>query len=211
MTLMICALMATSLAAAPEVSPVLASPEVRAEWDAWQERQGAPRSPLACEEFWPGDALLCYQVVEERHLRWVTEADLARWAVTPAALRAQVTADAANRPLAGERRRVEGMDAWYWRADGAWSLSGLFDPQRLVREVGSPLLAVAVPSDGVLLAWPAGAAPLDQVMAVAVQEAWTTQRNPVCPVIYRWSGDKWLPYLEAVPKAAPQAAPAGDE
>jgi len=202
-----CLLLATLAAARPAaaipptVTPVAAPVDVAAEYQAWLRESGRPPAELACDVLWPAEALLCFKTVEGTRRRWVTTADLARWDVDLPGLRAEITRRASEEVVL-ERVQVTGMDAWYWvstRQDG-WAAAGVLHPDRLVSEVGGEAVLVALPVDGVLLAWKPGDAELDRVVAVAVHELYTEQQGPISSVVFRWDGTRWAPFAEAVPE-----------
>lgn len=195
---------AMALAAVPaEVTPVLAPADAPAQF---AEHVGGPSPSLACDPLW-SDALVCFKVREGKKRRWVTSADLAKWKVDAPALRATL-AERAIAKLADQPKPVpvEGMPgAQYWVAaegDG-WAAAGVLQPSLLAERLGGAPILVAVPVDGVLIAWKIGDRELDRIVAVGVKEMYDAGDGPVTPIVHQWTGARWAPYAEAVPSKPP--------
>lgn len=190
-------------AAAPDaVFPVLAPFDAPAQW----AEAGHP-SPLACDVLWPRETLVCFRVQEGNKRRFVTEADLAQWAVDVVALRAAVTQRAREKLVDQPKSAtIEGTQKTYWTsAEGdGWSAAGVLAPELVAMRLGGPFM-VAVPTDRVLLAWRPGDPDLDKIMAVGVKEMFEAADWPVTAVVHRWDGARFTAYVEAVP--APTLTP----
>lgn len=191
---------AAALAGVPQdVTPVAAPMDVRQEYATWLEELGRPPAELACDPLWAGQALVCFKVADQGKRRWVTTPDLITWGVNVIELREEVASRALQAPPP-RREQVPDTRLSYFIADeGPWTLALALNPQHLPTLVGSPVAMVAVPADGVLLAWTPGSAELDKIMAVAVREAWETGQGPVSAVVHSWDGKRWRPFGEAVP------------
>lgn len=195
--------------APPEgLRPVLAPVDAPESYRAWREGRGLPPDDLLCEPAWPGLALLCYRVWEGSRRRWVTRSDLAGWGVDLPSLHAAV-ADASKVSIgAAELVGVEGMDARYLRlVDGdGWAAVGFLHPEGVAQKLGGVPIRVAVPAEGVLVAWRPDGLDLDRVMSVGVRELFDAQPGGVTPVVMQWDGRAWLPFGQATPKV-PEAPP----
>lgn len=178
------------------------TPDAHAQWRA---ARGESVDPLACARVWPGYAQVCLRVWEpadgaKRRRRWVTEGDLTRWKVTlPDALSDLVEAGTAHLAAAVERPIV-GLGGRYLElqdADG-WEAVALLDPAPLVARLGGAPIAVALPQEGVLLAWKPGQPEQDLAMAVGVREL-AVGEGRVTDVVFGWDGRVWAPYVVAQP------------
>lgn len=200
-------LVAAAAAAVPaNVFPVPAPYDVHQQYAEHLAASGATGPRLACDALWTGEAMLCFKVEEKGRRRWVTEKDLAAWKVDYPTLRAAVT-ERAIAALATQPKKtaVDGMTAHYWVAaegDG-WSVAGALHPRLLAEKLGTVPIAVAIPAEGVLIAWVPGDKDLDRVLAVGVRDMYESQDGPVTPVIHSWTGERWVPYGEAAMKEAP--------
>jgi hypothetical protein len=130
----------------------------------------------------------------------VTEGDLDRWGIRlPDALAALTEAGVARLSSAVERPIV-GLSARYLELqdpDG-WEAVALLDPAPLVARLGGAPIAVAVPQEGVLLAWKPGDPDVDLAMAVGVREL-AIGDGRVSDVVFGWDGRVWAPYAVAQP------------
>jgi len=157
-------------------------------------------SRLACNTLWPGQALICFKVLDGKKLRWVTTDDLAKWRVSQTQLREVIQERALTHLESGPKpMTVDGMPGGYFLAaegDG-WSAAGVLLPGPLSLKLGMPVFLAAVPSEGVALFWKLGDAELDKVLAIGVTEMYESEDGPVSPVIYQWDGLKWQPFIEA--------------
>jgi hypothetical protein len=177
------------------------------QYNAWLASKGTTSTEqgLACQVLWPEVARLCFRVWEEDRRRWVTTADLSAWSTDTAVLRTLVTEAAAKRLGAlQEMVPIVGMkDARYLRLrDGdGWAAAGVLLPQTLEALVGRPL-RIAVPSEGVLVAWKGGNPAIDQVMAVGTREIFDAAEEPsVSPMAHGWEEGRFKPFGEAKPQS----------
>lgn len=202
----------TAMGGVPEgVRPTLAPPDVPEQYATWLEEQGGEADELACTPFWPDEALLCFKLRDEERVRWVTAADLARWGVEVKELRRNVAKAARDRVEEGlERVPVSDMDAHYWVASGeeGWTAAPLLHPDRLAAQVGGAPFLLAAPTDDTLLVWNPGDPELDQVMAVGVRRMFEEEDGSVSSMVFQWTGEKWRPFGEAVPKEPGDGTPA---
>jgi hypothetical protein len=192
------------LGAAPDVDlrPVVAASGVESRYSAHRREQGLPPEELACAPLWPGAAELCFRVWERGQRRWVTATDATRWGTTAHEL-VRVLSDAAGAKLAtAELLPVDGLDARYLRlVDGdGWAAAGALRPELLAQRLGGLPVHVAMPADSVLIAWRAGDAELERVMAVGVREWFDQTAGRVSPKVHEWDGLEWRPYGEAQPR-----------
>ena len=181
------------------VQATLAPMDAPEQYQEWVASQGRSGGELACQEHWPGQALLCFRLTEGERRRWVTTADLKKWAVS---LQEVVAAVSASMPTdcPGSMSSVQGMKAMYWRAQPgeAWACS-LFSPERLAALLGVKNVLFAVPAQGVVLAWAPGDDEMNTIMAVGVREMFDALDAPVTPWIMRFTGSRWVAVGEAVP------------
>lgn len=197
---------ALALAAAPEVRPVAQPTAVVERWRAEAREQGrkGDAAELACRDL-AEQVLLCF--VQAADLQPVTRADLKVWGEDLAAVEARAR-DAALAGLGPDRpapQAVEGMTGRYWlsaEADGL-DAAALLYPERLAAIVGAEPV-VAVPQVGVLLMWAPGDADFDKVMAVGVRRMYEAAQQPISRRIYRWNGQGWVVWGEAVETLAPR-------
>ena len=182
------------------VFPVLAQADAPQQW-----AEAGHADPLACDPVWPGEVVVCFRVQEGKKRRFVTGADLTRWGVDVAGLRAVVVERAipvlATQPV---RKTVDGTDLVYFSAaegDG-WSAGTLLAPQVVSARLGGPILVVA-PVDGAVFVWLPGDKDLDRIMAVGAKEMFTAAAWPVSPVVHQWDGHRYSSFVEAVPTPPP--------
>lgn len=188
-----------------DLRPVLAPIDAPEGYARWRQDRGLAPDPLACAPAWPGTALLCFRVWEGSRRRWVTQGDLAAWGVPVEGL--VTTVAEASRAVIGRAEvvPVEGMEARYLRlVDGdGWAAVGFLHPELVAERLGGLPIRLAVPSEGVLVAWRPGGLALDKVLAVGVRELYDAQPGGVTPKILQWDGSTWLPFGEATPAAPP--------
>ena len=193
---------ATAGGTVPEaVRPVVAPVDAPAQFRAWSVAHGGP-AELACDALWPDQALLCFRIREGSTRRWVTTADVSGWGVDLAAVRAAMVDRAASH-LAPEGRPVEGLNATFWQAvDGdGWAAAGVLRPGDLSRALGDGPLAVAMPTDQILIAWHPGREEVDRAVAVGIHELWDGKDGAVSAVAFTWDGASWAPWGVATPRA----------
>ena len=190
-----------------QLRPVAATPGVIARFERWQVEQGRPNRPPHCQPLPFPEVHLCFRVWEGAERRWVTEADRERWGATPEELRARVLENCVESIRRAELRTVLGDDRRYLVVtDGdGWAVAGILCPDEVVarlRPLQSPAgqaLQAALPTQEVLLAWLAGDAELDRIMAVAAREIHEQQSHPITPQVLRHDGERWRPFGRAVP------------
>ncbi|MFT4626815.1 MAG: hypothetical protein ACI8PZ_005493 [Myxococcota bacterium] len=194
------------LAALALATPPIGLRPVVAPWDAPAQyaahASAAGRSDaLVCEPLWPERAQLCVRMRDGERLRWVTTADLEPWAATPQSLLAAVREAGAEQAVDVEEIVITGMDATYLRVrDGqGWAASVVLDPSAYAERLGGEPIAIAVPTNGVAVAWRAGREPVDRVMAVGVREMFDTLPGAVTPTIFLWSKDGFARFGHAEP------------
>jgi len=180
------------------VQATLAPLDAPEQYKKWRLSQGQSSAELACKVHWPDQALLCFRVTEGERRRWVTTADLKRWAVSLQEVIATVSASMPT-DCPGSMSSVEGMKAMYWRAQPGenWACS-LLAPQQLSALLGTKAVLFAVPAQGVLLAWAPGDDEMNTIMAVGVTEMFDALDSPVTPWIMRFTGTRWMTVGEAV-------------
>lgn len=154
-----------------------------------------------CAPLWPGAVLLCFRIWEDGARRWVTRADAERWNVGSGQLTTSVRANAAAHVARAELMPVEGTDAFYLRlVDGDWAAAGVLAPDAVAARLGGGPVRMAVPAEGVFVAWKAGDADLDKIMAVGVRELFDQTPGPVSPRVFLWDGVRWTPFGQANPR-----------
>jgi hypothetical protein len=191
--------------AAPDASalrPVVASVSAPQRHQAWQTAEGLPADPIVCDPLWQDIALLCFRTWEEGKRRWVTASDAASWKTDAKALRALLQEQAPAHAQAAEMVPVQGMNASYLRlVDGdGWAAALALRPELLAERLGGLPVRVAMPAEGVLVAWKVGAPELDQVMAVGVREMYEQMSGAVSPRVVTWDGKKYTPFGQAIPR-----------
>jgi hypothetical protein len=196
-----------TLAAAAELPgslrPVVADPGVPGRFAAWRAEKGLPPAELACEPALPGAVLLCFRLWEGTARRWITRDDLAGWGATTADLRAALLPEASRRLAAAEVVQIPGTTSTYVRlTDGdGWAASAILAPAALAARLGAEgaPIRVSLPTEGVLLAWVAGDADRDRILAVAAREIYDAQPGSVSPAVFTWDGRVWTSFGEALP------------
>ncbi len=198
-------LLGLAQAAVPEgVRPAVAPVNVQERYDRYLEQKGLGPAPLACEAPIADALRLCFKVWEGEHRRWVVQSDLTTWGVSQTDLREAVVKraeDALNQQMTAVM--VSGATKTYLQlADGdGWAAAGLLAPQTLLERVAQPLMAI--PRTSVMVAWPAGDAELDLMMAVGIKEMRDGSRDPVSGLVLRWNGKQWVAFAEAQKKTGP--------
>ena len=204
-------LLAARAATPPDLRPAVEPadfPALYAEHAAAQGRTGAAAEAV-CRPFAEGIGL-CFTLHDGAVRRYVTRADLAAWGMDLAAVAAVAVAAAAAaigdaRPVA---QSIEGVAGTWWlgaEGDGLDAALLLY-PDRLAARCGAAPVG-ASPEAGVLMAWVPGSAELDKVMAVGVRRMHDAADHPVSPRIYRWNGEKWVVWGQAVATDEPARAP----
>lgn len=195
-------LVAMAFAEVPaEVRPAVVGVATPEAYAAFASKRGMSETALACDTVWGDEALLCWRLITDTEQRWVTTADLARWDVDRAGLRAEVVRRSVELvATAGELKPVEDMEASYWlsAAGDGWAALALLHPDALASRLKARPLMVATPNIDVTLAWAGGNAEVDTVMAVGVREMFEQQRHPITAVVHRWSDGAWKAFGEAV-------------
>lgn len=186
------------------VRPVAAPWDVMEQYARWSAGAGTP-GEIHCDPVWGDQVRLCFRFWDGKTRRWVEVKDLAREGLTSAELRDQVIARGGAVLNAMETKQVEGMEHTYWQLrDGdGWGVVAALQPGELARAMGAKgRVHVAMPSQGVLLAWPEGSPELDHVMVVGVREMYDQMSDPVSPVVHTWDGSGWAVLGEAKPEPA---------
>lgn len=193
--------------AAPPVSnlrPVAADINTPTRFAEWTAKSGRPGELPVCVNVWSETAVVCFRVYEGKRRRWVVSDDLLTWQASPTSLQQAIVPGCERMLSELEKRSVDKMDAHYYllRDGDGWAASGVLLPEQLRAKIGASAIRVAMPVEGILIAWPGGNDELDRVMAVSVHEAFTKQVNPVSPVIFNWSDGRWSRFGEAKPVEA---------
>lgn len=205
-------LLAIALGLAPQPSPQLgqasaptlvASVETRDIHELFREYaqdQGwsGPQAKLACEVL-AGPLTLCLKVEEEGKRRYVTQGDLSAWRLDLD----QAQAKAGERVLASPWTRVEiEGGGHYLQAKTAPGHEGtvFLHPEWLEDLGASP--RIAAPARGVVLAWGAGDADLDRIMAVGVRKMADELPESLSPMALSWNGQAYVVWGQAKAKGA---------
>jgi len=180
--------------------PVVADTGAPGRFAAWRQEKGLPAAELACEPALPGAVLLCFRVWEGDLRRWVTRDDLARWGATTGDVRDALLPEARRRIASAEEVPIEGTTSSYLRlADGdGWAASAVLAPVALATRLGEMSVRIALPAEGVLLAWRTGDAERDRIMAVGARETYDAQPGSVSPAMFTWDGHVWTKFGEAL-------------
>ncbi len=185
-------------AAGPD--PSLEGPTVLTDYADWARKHKlkGPAAQLACSPF--ADGLnLCFTRKDGDNRVYYTGAD----GKTADQLRADAkgTEDAAVAGFApvyvDNYTFPYYLDAGDVRADAA-----LLYPDALERKVGGKCV-VAVPAQGVVIAWVAGDLDFDKIVAVGVKRMYETMANPISSVLYTWDGKRWVVWGQAKDYVAP--------
>jgi hypothetical protein len=171
-------------------------------------KAGLPPDPPVCAPAWPELALVCARVADGEGRRLLRTSELA--GRTADAVLAEARASARTRLAAAELLPVAGTPHRYLQlvdADGA-AAAFLF-PEQLAERLGGAPLRVAVPVDGVVIAWKAAGPELDKIGAVAVREVYDQglaqgagQGVAVSAQIVDWDGARWTTFGQATPRPA---------
>lgn len=192
------------------VRPVVAPIDAPAQFVAFLEKNGRKPAELACDSLWLKTALLCFRVREGTSRRWATTDDLIQWKMTISDLRSlMVGRGVVPLSMAAKVIPIEGMDAktvQFSDREG-WTAVAVADPRMLEDILGGLPVLAAVPTTDVVVAWRPDDEQVNKAVAVSVYEAWEAGPNPVTPEVFMWTGQHWLPYLEARPQSpgAPSA------
>jgi len=203
-------LVAASIAGVPSdvhLRPVAATPAILARFERWQAERGGPSSPPHCQPLTIPEVQLCFRVWEGAARRWVTEADRRQWNATPEELQDRVRRDCVESVGRAELRTVSGGRQRYLAlTDGdGWAVAGILCPHALAERLRAlaPTAGVsfraALPTQDVLLAWAAGDAELDRIMAVAAREIHDLQPRALTPGVVHHDGERWRTFGRAVP------------
>ena len=101
---------------------------------------------------------------------------------------------------------ITGMSEQYWvetNQDG-WSGATLFRPDVFSQIIGEGTVLAAVPAHGIVLYWRGGQPEVDKIVAVGVREIYASRQGAVSPVVFRWTGEDWVPFSEAVKRPEPK-------
>ena len=180
------------------VRPVIAPADAAEQYAEWAKSKGST-DELACETVWPDEALLCFRVWEDKRRRWVTSSDLEKWETDLPLLRDHLAERSKTYLGELEERPIEGTAGHYWvlaHGDG-WTAAGVLNPTLLAQKLGSQSVMVALPTDGILMAWQPGNPERDHIMVVGARELYDAQKEGVTAVVYSWTGTRWLAYAEA--------------
>lgn len=197
--LLIAPLLRLVLAGAPPV--LLAQPVAADQPQAWRElvqAEGgsAARAALSCRAMVP-EIALCFRYLDEGRLRWVTGEELARWGLTLEEVERLAAGALSQSPWTPQP--VEGGGTWFLSsAEQGREATVLLHPEWL--DAIGPGARVALPAQGVVMAWAAGDPQLDQAASVAVRKAWEDARVPISPVVLVWEGGRLRTWAEAVPR-----------
>ncbi len=181
---------------------LVAEPEDVAEQYRAQARaagRSAAASELVCQPAF--DSIhFCLTLHPEGAVRWRygTKADLTDWADAMTALGvAEATGRNVDILSRMQTKKVEGTSHEYWASseDDGLDAAPLLQPGRLMKLVGGPPV-VAVPAQGVVIAWLPGHPERDQILAVGVRRMHDAAEHPISPRIYRWDGKRWVVWGE---------------
>ena len=195
-------LLSAEAAAAPP-GPVLPAPEAIDAPALFREQRGAE---LACDVWVEGAVLMCFKIEADGVRRYVTSEDLEAWAVSLSDLREAATGALDESPWTRQEGEGGGGDWWAVDAPASRAAGALLRPEWLA-PVG-PAPVVGIPEPGTIIAWSAGDPELDQIMAVAIRRSWESAAHPVSPAGFRWDGEGWSVWGEAVPESEQGAEPA---
>jgi hypothetical protein len=192
--------------AAADLRPVVVSVDTPERFAAWRALDGQAPDTLACVEGAGAVHRVCLRVWERATRRFVLGSDLAAWRTDAVTLLRTVAAAAEPAVGRAELVPVEGTDERYLRlldSDG-WSAVGLLRPDLVAERLGGGAIRVAVPNEGVLLAWtvrdPTAPSELDRLMSVGVREWYDRAPAQVSPRVLTWDGAAWTVFGEAVPR-----------
>jgi hypothetical protein len=182
-----------------DVRPVASPVDVQAQLDRWRAAQDQEPAVLACAPLWPEQAQLCFRRGASA-TAYVTVADLKAWKVDLDGLVAELRRRSEPKVEAQLRAiDIDGTTARYWIATGddGWASALLLHPGAVSAKVGSPLL-VAVPAEGIVVAWRGGEADIDKIVTVGVTQIHASRPGSITAVVHRWTGSEWVQWAEAV-------------
>lgn len=195
-------LVATVGATVPDdVRPVLLAQSPADRYSAWRQRQGLPGQQLACAAAGPPGISVCFRRGSSVHQRWVHQPDLEAWRVTVAELRSVVARRAVAEVGRAESVPVVGTPHRYLRAtdEQGWAAAAVLAPQAVVERLGGAF-RLAVPAQGLVVAYRLDGADLDRIMAVGVRELYESQPRSITPSLFTWESGGWRGFGEAVPR-----------
>lgn len=186
----------------PEIRPAPMVADIVEKYRESQEQIGQKNTDLACQAFAEGLAL-CFRYVSEKSLQIVHEKDLKKWEATLEQLEVSVQDNSVQYVNAAryQFQEMEDGSGGFWASaqkDG-WDAAGLFHPQKLEQLVGKKIF-MAIPQSGMFIFWEQGNPTLNKSVAAGVKETYNTARFPISPYVYRWNGEKWIVWGEAVEK-----------
>lgn len=189
-----------------DLSIALVDPALIVRYTEARAREGLPAEPLACESLWIGVAALCASSGEGERRHILTRAAMSAAGADLVSLRAQVAAGASV--SGAESVAISGMTSSYLRLTGAERVSAVaLRPDLLAERLGGLPIRVALPSDGLLVAWRVGPADLDRVMAIGVAELYAQLPSKLSSKIVTWDGLRWTSFGAAVPSTPPGEPP----
>ena len=186
----------------PEVRPAPMHVDIVETYRESQKLSGKKHSDLACQDFAEG-LKLCFRYVSESSLKMVQEKDLKKWEATLAQLEVSVQ-DKSGKYVHAKRYQFQEMEdgsGGFWASankDG-WDAAGLFHPQKLEQLVGKKVF-MAIPQSGMFIFWEQGSPLLNKSVAAGVKETYNAASYPISPYVYKWNGEKWVVWGEAVEK-----------
>jgi hypothetical protein len=203
------ALWAALAAADPpgDLRPALAPADVHEQYAAHAASIGVTAPALACDPVLDAKAHLCWRRRKGAG-EWATTADLARWQVDTAGLRARAVEVVRTALASGwTERRVPGVEGAYFESPAAdgWAPAAVLVPDVVAGVVGGAPALFTVPVDPVVLVWRPGHPELDRVLAVGSRKLYDEEERPVSPLIFRFDGERVSVFGEATPRGG--AAP----
>ena len=184
------------------IEPIAMTSDAPSRYAAWQGERGPPADELHCDTVWSDAIDVCYRARGGATPRWMHRSDVAALRGGADGLRSRVDVEAAAVVGRAAWVRVGGMAHRYLSLttpDG-WAVAGLLRPDVLSKRLGGVPIRVAMPAQGLLVAWKPSCFELDRVMAVGVRELYEEQPRRLSPKVFQWDGTSWSAFGQAVPR-----------
>jgi hypothetical protein len=157
---------------------------------------------LVCSPWFDGVST-CLTLIDQNRWRYATRADLSRTGLSESLARTEARGSLKQATKGFETQIIPGMDGKYWARNENDGREGLLliAPAAL-RSVTQAPVVVAVPVQGAMIAWVAGHPARDEILSIGVTRMNEESNHPVSDRIYRFDGERWRVWGQAVkPKA----------
>ncbi len=179
-----------------EVQPVALHAGASERYAAWRRQRGLSSAALACEPVWRDVLDVClWKPGSKPESAWVHSTQ------DSPETGAQVRRRSSEVVAAARLRSVVDMPHRYLvlATDDGWAAAGLLRPDLVAQRLGGLPIRVAMPAQGLLVAYKPMGPALDRVMAIGVREMHDASERRLSPKVFEWDGTAWSPFGEAVP------------